>query len=520
MSRRHAALAGLAAAGAALGVAEVVGILSGARYAPVVAVGGVVIDHVPEWGKEFAINVFGTHDKLALQIGTLIILAGIAAVIGILAARNRWLGVAGIALFGVIGAVAAQTRPDASGWATFPSLIGAAAGVGVLLWLLDRAPGSDSWLESDASQPSDASPQSDASLERETQRRRFIALGGGTLVAAVIAGVGGRFFATQRGVAASRRAVVLPTPSETLPDVPPTEFDPGIGGASRFITSNQDFYRIDTAIIVPQVEPLGWKLKIYGRVKNPRTITWDELLKMPTIERYATLTCVSNEVGDDLIGNAKWLGIPIKPLLDEAEPFDDADQVISRSVDGFTAGTPTAVLRDGRDAMLAIGMNGEPLPVKHGFPVRMVVPGLYGYVSATKWLKEWQVTRFADYDAYWVPRGWARQAPIKTQSRIDTPKGTIDPGRRTIAGVAWAQHRGITKVEVRVDDGPWQQATLAAVPSVDTWRLWTLPWDASSGKHRITVRATDYGGVTQTEQDAPPAPDGATGWHTVTVTVR
>ena len=288
------------------------------------------------------------------------------------------------------------------------------------------------------------------------------------------------------------------------------------------MTKNSDFYQIDTALVVPQVSPDDWTLKIHGRVKKPMTLTYQQLVSRPMIERYVTLACVSNEVGGELVGNAKWLGVPLKDLLDEAEPEDGADQVVSRSVDGFTAGSPTAALRDGRDAMLAVGMNGEPLPINHGFPVRMGVPGLYGYVSATKWLAELELTTFADFDAYWVPRGWSQQAPIKTQSRIDTPRGgaTVNPGQLVIAGVAWAQHRGIAKVEVRVDDGPWQEAKLAAVPSVDTWRQWSLPWQATSGKHRLTVRASDNAGATQTAQQAPPDPDGATGWHTVEVGVR
>jgi hypothetical protein len=209
-------------------------------------------------------------------------------------------------------------------------------------------------------------------------------------------------------------------------------------------------------------------------------------------------------------------------LLAEAEPEEGADQVVSRSVDGWTCGTPTAVLRDGRDALLAVGMNGQPLPVEHGFPARLVVPGLYGYVSATKWLAELELSSFADFDAYWVRRGWAREAPVKTQSRIDVPRSQsrVPAGRVTVAGVAWAQHRGIQRVEVQVDDGPWRDTSLAAVPSVDTWRQWSLPWDATAGRHRLRVRATDRTGATQTPVRAEPFPDGATGWHTITVTVR
>ena len=283
------------------------------------------------------------------------------------------------------------------------------------------------------------------------------------------------------------------------------------------------FYRIDTALVVPQVAPDGWTLKIHGRVRNPITLTYAEAgQSVPVIERYVTLACVSNEVGGALISTSRFLGVPLKPLLDEAGPLDGADQVVSRSVDGFTAGTPTAALLDGRDAMLAVGMNGEPLPIEHGFPVRMVVPGLYGYVSATKWLAEIELSSFADFDAYWIRRGWSQQAPIKTESRIDTPQdgSSVKPGSVTIAGVAWAQHRGISKVEIQVDGGPWQSAKLAAVPSVDTWRQWALAWTAAPGKHRLTVRATDNGGETQTDALSPPDPNGATGWHSVDVTVK
>jgi DMSO/TMAO reductase YedYZ molybdopterin-dependent catalytic subunit len=273
---------------------------------------------------------------------------------------------------------------------------------------------------------------------------------------------------------------------------------------------------------VPQIDPKTWKLRIHGRVQKPMTLTFDQLLARPMIERYVTLACVSNDVGGNLISNARWLGVPIRDLLTEAGPMGGADQVVGRSADGFTTGSPTALLMDGRDALLAVGMNGEPLPVEHGFPVRMVVPGLYGYVSATKWLTELELTSFADFDAYWVPRGWSQQAPIKTESRIDTPPSGANPrrGKVTVAGLAWAQHRGVAKVEVRVDNGDWQVATLAAVPSVDTWRQWSWEWNATPGSHQLQVRATDNGGDTQTAQEAPPEPDGASGWHTITVDVK
>jgi DMSO/TMAO reductase YedYZ molybdopterin-dependent catalytic subunit len=287
------------------------------------------------------------------------------------------------------------------------------------------------------------------------------------------------------------------------------------------VVSNADFYRIDTALLLPRIDPAQWKLRIHGRVRKELELTFNDLLNRPQIERYVTLSCVSNEVGGDLVGNAKWLGVPLKDILEEAGPDPAADQVVSRSDDGFSAGTPTAVMLDGRDAMIAIGMNGEPLPIEHGFPARLVVPGLYGYVSATKWVTDIELTTFADFDAYWVPRGWSQQAPIKTQSRIDKPRAGshTDRGQTVIAGVAWAPHRGVSKVEVQVDGGAWQPATLAEVASIDTWRLWSLPWNATPGDHQIRVRATDNGGQTQTEIAEPPAPNGATGWHTIRVSV-
>jgi DMSO/TMAO reductase YedYZ molybdopterin-dependent catalytic subunit len=353
--------------------------------------------------------------------------------------------------------------------------------------------------------------------DAESRRRFLKALGiaGGV---ALVSGFAGRWLTGRKAVTKARQEVVLPAARTTAPPLPAGVQAPG---ATPYVSSNKDFYRIDTALYPPQVDPATWQLKIHGMVRNPITITWEQLLERPMIERYITLTCVSNEVGGDLIGNALWLGTPIKELLDEADPLPGADQVVQRSVDGWTCGSPTSVLRDGRDALLAIGMNGETLPVDHGFPVRMVVPGLYGYVSACKWITEIELSRFEDFDAYWVPRGWAQQAPIKTESRIDTPRdgASRDAGTVTVAGVAWAQHRGIAKVEVQVDDGAWQVATLAETASADTWRQWSFPWQATAGKHILRVRATDTSGQTQTSTPAPPDPDGATGWHSVQVSV-
>ncbi|NUT37457.1 MAG: sulfite oxidase, partial [Hamadaea sp.] len=319
------------------------------------------------------------------------------------------------------------------------------------------------------------------------------------------------------GVAEARSQVTLPQPASPAPALPST-----VG--EGYVTSNADFYRIDTALVTPQVDPATWRLRIHGMVDREITLTFDDLLALPMVERYVTLACVSNEVGGDLIGNARWLGVPVKALLERAGPQAGADQVVQRSADGWTCGTPTSVLTDGRDALLAVGMNGEPLPVDHGFPVRMVVPGLYGYVSACKWITELELTTFAAFDAYWVRRGWAEQATIKTQSRIDAPRSSKDAGRVTIAGVAWAQHRGIAKVEVRVtggaESGEWRVAELLDVVSADTWRQWRLDWQAQPGEYTITVRATDTTGETQTEVRTSVDPDGATGWHSVNVKIR
>ena len=296
----------------------------------------------------------------------------------------------------------------------------------------------------------------------------------------------------------------------------------GIEGLAPVVTPNANFYRIDTALVVPQVDPATWSLRIHGLVEEEVVLTWDELLALPLEESWTTLACVSNPVGGDLIGNAKWLGYPVRELLARARPTSSADMVLSRSIDGFTASTPLEVLtEDGRNAILAVGMNDEPLPAEHGFPVRMVVPGLYGYVSATKWITELEVTRFDQSTAYWTTRGWSAEGPVKLQSRIDVPKANqgLSPGATSIAGVAWQQNVGVAKVEVQVDEGPWQEATLATAVSDDTWVQWSIPWTAETGSHEIRCRATNVNGETQTDATAPPAPDGATGWHRVNIDV-
>jgi DMSO/TMAO reductase YedYZ molybdopterin-dependent catalytic subunit len=542
----RAGLAGVVAAGAALGVAEVVAFATGPLSAPLLAVGGVVVNNVPGPVKDFGVAAFGVHDKTALITGTAILLAVYAGLLGVIALRSWRVALGGIGLFAVIGVAAAVTRHDAGVLAALPTLIGAGVAIPVLRYLLGLATATDPVPTTVPRAPSGmvAAPRGAApatvpagggSLPPErpggasagegpepaygnASRRRF--LKGLGIVAAVsaVAGFGGRLLTSRRAVTAARNSVVLPQPVSTAPALPPNVQAPG---AVTYVTSNDDFYRIDTALYPPEVDPSTWQLRIFGMVRNPITITWAQLLQRPMVQRYVTLACVSNEVGGDLIGNALWLGTPIKALLDEAQPLPGADQVVQRSTDGWTCGTPTAALTDGRDALLAVGMNGKPLPVDHGFPVRMVVPGLYGYVSACKWITEIELSRFADFDAYWVPRGWSQQAPIKTESRIDTPRDGAKrkAGTVMVAGVAWAQHRGVKKVEVQVDGGPWAEATLAGTVSADTWRQWSYPWPATAGKHAVRVRATDINGDTQTSTPAPPEPNGATGWHSIQVSI-
>ncbi|TDC79610.1 molybdopterin-binding oxidoreductase [Micromonospora sp. KC606] len=551
--RGLAALAGITAAVVAIGVAEPVAVLTGPRSAPLVAVGGLVVDVVPEPLKQFAIAVFGRYDKIALLVGTALLLAAGAALLGLAAVRRLWLGLAGVAAFVALGVAAALTRAGADAADALPALTGGGLGA-VTLWAFLAGPLEiEPWPWTPPTPPQTPSaggqaaggvpagtqpgargpvpgaeaaggtsggPDRPASADPEA-RRRFLRGVGVLAGAAAVTGLGGHWLAGRQGVSAARQAVRLPAPVSSAPAVP-AGADLSLAQLAPYVTPTSGFYRIDTALVVPQVDPETWRLRVHGRVRHPVELSFADLLARPMVERYVTLACVSNEVGGDLIGNARWLGVPIRDLLDEVEPEEGADQVVGRSVDGWTCGTPTSVLRDGRDALLAVGMNGEPLPVAHGFPVRMVVPGLYGYVSACKWVTELELSSFADFDAYWVPRGWSAQGPVKTQSRIDTPRprNRLAAGPVMVAGVAWAQHRGISRVEVRVDDEPWREATLAPTVSVDTWVQWSWRWEASPGQHTLQVRATDTTGATQTGREQPVAPDGATGWHAVTVTVR
>ena len=529
------ALAGLLACGAALGVAELAAGVVGPQASPLVAVGGAAIDATPEWLKELAIRAFGERDKLVLLAGIAAVLAGFAVAVGLLATRRPRLGLAGVAVLGAVGAAAALSRPGAAAIDALPSLAGALAGAAALMALIrpllsDPVPGSDPRWGSVTDLGGERSGLSTAGVGGErsglstagvgVDRRRFLVTGALVAGGAVVAGVGGRALGGRSDVSASRAAVSIPAPaSAARPLAEGAAID--LPGLSSFYTPNRDFYRVDTALVVPRIAAEDWRLRVHGLLERELELDFRQLLARPLIERDITLSCVSNEVGGRYVGTARWVGVPLRDLLEEAGVRPGADQLVSRSADGFTIGTPTAAVLDGRDAMLAVAMNSEPLPLTHGFPVRMLVPGLYGYVSATKWLVDLELTSFEAFDPYWVRRGWARQAPVKTMARIDTPRPLrrLPAGQVAVAGVAWAQHRGIRRVEVRVDGGPWRPARLAAEHSADTWRQWVWPWDATRGRHTLEARATDGTGATQPEDRAPPFPDGATGWHSVVVSV-
>ncbi|REK23115.1 MAG: hypothetical protein DWQ40_02580 [Actinobacteria bacterium] len=497
---------GALAAGLALGVSELVAGLVGSLPSLIESLGNWVIDVVPPPVKDWAIDVFGTNDKLALLIGIGLVTLILGALVGLFARKRFWLAVVVFAGFGVVAALAGARDPAVSfGIAVIPGALAAITGLGALQWLYALG-------EEKPAEEGEPSPA----------RRAFLVGAGAVLGAAALSASFGRVL-LERGriIAAGRSEVMLPTPVETVPPVPgPANFD--IDGLSPIVTPNSDFYRIDTAFAVPRINLPEWTLSITGRVDRPYELSYGDLMDMDMVERHITLSCVSNRVGGNLVDNAKWLGVPLSEILNRARVSDDAEQLVGRDVDGFTVGFPVEAAFDGRDALVAVGMNGEPLPFEHGFPARLVVAGLYGYVSATKWLSEIELTGWDEFDAYWVPRGWSKEAPIKTQSRIDTPNNgsVIEAGGRSIAGVAWAPHRGISGVEVQVDqDGQWVEAEMSEPLSKNSWVQWRIPWDPDPGQHMIRVRATDGEGNTQTEETSPPAPNGATGYHTIRVTV-
>ena len=498
-----AAGAGVVAAGAGIAAAEVVGIVTGPGSTPVLAVSDLVVDLTPSWAKDAAIAAFGTNDKLFLFTVVAVVAVAVAALAGVVESRRPGWGTPITALLAVVCGAAALTRPDLGVLGVLPAVVAGAVGVLLLRVLLRRV----------------APPATDV-VGPVDPRRRAVLLGG-TGAAAVGVGLGARAVASaSAGGAESRAAVVLPAAAEPLPPVPATTTFDDVSGLTPFQTPSTDFYRIDTALVVPSVTTAEWSLRITGLVEREVELGWEDVLARTQVEKWATLSCVSNTVGGDLIGNALWRGVLTSELLAEAGPLPEADMVLSRSIDGFTAGSPIEALTDGRGSMLAIAMNGEPLPSQHGFPARLVVPGLYGYVSATKWVVEMRLTTFDDDQGYWTPRGWSALGPIKISSRIDLPGGTVPAGPTVVAGMAWAMDVGVSAVQVRVDGGEWAEAELSDAGTRSTWRQWRWEWAAEAGTHDLEVRAVDEAGDVQLEQPAAPAPDGSQGYDMVTVTVQ
>lgn len=534
VSRLQAGLAGILAAGLALGVAELLAGLTSRIPSLVVEVGDAVIENVPGSIERWAIETLGENDKPALVIGVISICLLIGAATGIASRRNFRIAGVVFALFAAVGGLAAASDPQTDGiYGWFAAVVAGTVGVGSL-WLLLSAANAPVALTGD---------------QASSGRRTFLGAAGAAAALGVGLPIVGRALQDRRRAAieADREELAatlsdLEAPT-AVPAAAPEAADAAapvalgeanydsVEGIATLVTPNDDFYRIDAALTLPTIDVDTWSMKITGMVDTELEFTFDDLLAMDPVEEQVTLSCVSNRVGGDLVGNANWLGVPLKKLLDMAGVQPGATQIVGRSVDGWTGGFPTAYLDDPeRVALVAVAMNGEPLPVRHGFPVRLVIAGLYGYVSATKWLKEIELTTLEDFDGYWITRGWSKLGPIKTQSRIDVPRHAqrISAGPQPIAGVAWAPDRGVDTVEVQisalVDDeevpGEWVEAELSNEVAETAWRQWFLPWEAPLGDHVIRVRATDGTNVTQTEERAEPAPDGATGWHGVLVRVE
>jgi DMSO/TMAO reductase YedYZ molybdopterin-dependent catalytic subunit len=512
--RTWAALSGALAVGLGVIGGELAAAALSPSVTPVSAVGSAVIDLLPSGVKDWAIAWFGTADKAVLLTVIAAAIAVLALAAGVLEDRRPFAGRAVVVGFGVLGVLAVASRPQSS-LVSFAAPVLAVVLAVLVLDALVRALGT--WARASDGGGADPRPA----------RRRFLQGASGAAVVAVATGaVATGVRSSQSAVAGQRAAVRLPAPAAAGTPPPAGSVIPmgaalDVEGITGLVTPSEDFYRIDTALVVPVVDPAQWSLRVTGLVDREIELTFDELLALPLVERYITLACVSNTVGGDLTGNARWLGWPVRELLARAGVRPGADMVLSRSVDGFTAGTPLEALTDARDALLAVGMNGEPLPVEHGFPVRLVVPGLYGFVSATKWVSELKVTRFADDRAYWSTRGWSERGPVKTSSRIDVPRASarVPAGDVVVGGVAWAQHTGVEAVEVRVDGGPWERATLATAISADTWCQYRATLQLEAGTHTLQSRALDRAGGVQSEASVAPAPDGAEGLHTVTFTV-
>lgn len=518
-----AALTGLLAVAAALGAGHLVaGLGLTPTASPFFAVGDAAIDRTPAPVKDFAIETFGTADKAALLVGMAVTLALAGAVLGLISGRRTRAGLVAIGALGVVGFVAVREQSGSAVGLLAPvaSLV---VGLGVFWWLHKTARPAPT----DDACPTPTEDVSPAPRKRRSLgRRRFLASSAGVAAGAALAGVAGNLLAGRIDVGASRRAVGVLIPAVPAPPIPANAAFPELG-TPTFLTPSKDFYRIDINLTVPQLRAQDAVLKITGMVDEPIEFSFDEIRSMPLIEKTITMTCVSNPVGGPYVSTANFLGVPLMDLLDRAGVQDGATQLVGRSFDGFTLGTPMQQVRDvGDNALLAIGMNREPLLPEHGFPMRTVIPGLYGYVSATKWLTELELTTF-DFDPYWEERGWDGDpggiVPIKLSSRIDAP-GSFQQvrGPVTVAGTAWAQGRGIRAVEVRFDRGDWEPAELAAEVNFNTWRMFRLTRQLPPGRHKVTVRAVDGTGAVQVEERVSPlnpGADGATGWHSIDFTV-
>jgi DMSO/TMAO reductase YedYZ molybdopterin-dependent catalytic subunit len=500
-----AALTGVLALAAALATGHLVAAFVGIGASPYLAVGNAAIDLAPAWLKDFAVSAFGTGDKAVLLVGMAVVLVVLAIVAGLISRTRPLPGQWFVGVFGILGIIAVYTRPNLGQVALIAPVVSLFAGVLGFRALHNAA------MNALLDERFEDAP-------RSAGRRRILFTG--VAVGAGLVGGLGQWIGSGRDAEGSRSAVGPLVPARPAPPIP-ADADFAKLGTPTFLTANADFYRVDTALVLPQIRAEDWSLRIHGMVDREITYTYADIRNRPLVERIVTLCCVSNPVGGPYISTATFLGVDLAGLLGEAGVRPGAEQLYSTSVDGFTAGTPIpTVLDPDRGAMLVIGMNGEPLPVEHGFPARLVVPGLYGYVSATKWVTDLEVTTWDARRPYWLERGWAQRAPIKTQSRIDAPHGAVPAGRVRLAGIAWAQHTGIARVEVRLDGGPWRPATLSADVTDDAWRMWWAEVDAAPGGHQASVRATDRSGYLQTDEFADVVPDGATGWHTITFTAR
>ena len=516
-SKDRAALAGVIGAGVALAVGQLTSAVLDATPSPVLAVGGRFVDEFAANLKEIAVELFGTNDKPALVTGTVAISLVLGVLIGIGARRHRWLPTVGLGVFGLVGALAQQADArDVGSVAWLIALLSVGAGsltIATLLRIADQA----------AAEPTAIGEQAAEALAvgaASGDRRRFLAVAGALGIGALATTIIARSIGARDVVAEAAKNLKFPAPIRRRPA--PADQPFAIDGISSYVTPNAEFYRIDTALSTPQIDAKTWRLRVGGMVHNPFEMTFDELLKLPSIEETVTLQCVSNEVGGDLVGNATWQGVPLQDLLERAGVKAGADQIFSRSVDGWTCGFPTEAATDGRVALVAYAMNGEPLPAPHGFPARLVISGLYGYVSATKWLEEIELTTWDDVDGYWISRGWSKEGPIKLASRIDVPRSgaSVPAGEVTFGGVAWRPDVGVAAVEVSIDEGPWKDAELGRVASEHTWVQWRLRTPLAAGAHRARVRAVDADGRVQTAERAEPAPDGATGLDEVDFTVE